>query len=131
MLLDVDFPLDVESLGVAVLTRTPGLHRSVDDNLRLLVQALASRRGKAHSQVPSLPYQVGLYACGVFMCTRVPLLPFSVLTRALSHAPGLLCCGDSTFPGIGLPAVAASGAVAANSLVSPWKHWQMLDSINA
>jgi phytoene dehydrogenase-like protein len=23
---------------------------------------------------------------------------------------GLLCCGDSTFPGIGVPAVAASGA---------------------
>jgi len=43
--------------------------------------------------------------------------------------PGLLCCGDSTFPGIGLPAVAASGAVAANTLVSPLKHWQMLDYI--
>lgn len=42
---------------------------------------------------------------------------------------GLLCCGDSTFPGIGLPAVAASGAVAANSLVSPWKHWALLDEI--
>jgi phytoene dehydrogenase-like protein len=43
--------------------------------------------------------------------------------------PGLLCCGDSTFPGIGLPAVAASGAVAANSLVSPWKHWALLDEL--
>ncbi|MGC1218151.1 MAG: NAD(P)/FAD-dependent oxidoreductase [Phormidesmis sp.] len=31
---------------------------------------------------------------------------------------GLLCCGDSTFPGIGLPAVAASGMIAAHSLVS-------------
>lgn len=30
---------------------------------------------------------------------------------------GLLCCGDSTFPGIGLPAVAASGMIAAHSLI--------------
>jgi len=36
--------------------------------------------------------------------------------------------GDSTFPGIGLPAVAASGAVAANSLVPIWDHWKMLDA---
>lgn len=42
--------------------------------------------------------------------------------------PGLLCCGDSTFPGIGLPAVAASGAVAANSLVPIWDHLRMLES---
>ena len=42
--------------------------------------------------------------------------------------PGLLCCGDSTFPGIGLPAVAASGAVAANSLVPIWDHLKMLES---
>lgn len=42
--------------------------------------------------------------------------------------PGLLCCGDSTFPGIGLPAVAASGAIAANSLVPIWDHLKMLDA---
>ena len=30
--------------------------------------------------------------------------------------PGLLCCGDSIFPGIGLPAVAVSGMIAANTL---------------
>ena len=38
----------------------------------------------------------------------------------------LICCGDSTFPGIGLPAVAASGAIAANTLVSVFDHWQLL-----
>ena len=42
---------------------------------------------------------------------------------------GLLVCGDSTFPGIGVPAVAASGAIAANSLVPVWDHWKMLDRI--
>ncbi len=42
---------------------------------------------------------------------------------------GLLCCGDSTFPGIGIPAVAASGTIAANTLVSVDKHLAMLNSI--
>lgn len=42
---------------------------------------------------------------------------------------GLLCCGDSTFPGIGLPAVAASAFITANTLVSPQKHWQLLEAI--
>ncbi|MDJ0705616.1 MAG: NAD(P)/FAD-dependent oxidoreductase [Leptolyngbyaceae cyanobacterium MO_188.B28] len=40
--------------------------------------------------------------------------------------PGLLCCGDSTFPGIGLPAVAASGMIAANTIVPVQKHLKML-----
>ncbi|ESQ29667.1 hypothetical protein EUTSA_v10023380mg [Eutrema salsugineum] len=41
----------------------------------------------------------------------------------------LLCCGDSTFPGIGVPAVAASGAIVANSLVTVSKHSELLDAI--
>jgi len=39
---------------------------------------------------------------------------------------GLLCCGDSSFPGIGLPAVAASGAIVANSIASVEQHLQLL-----
>eukprot|EP00897_Mesotaenium_endlicherianum_P006473 jgi/Mesen1/5854/ME000298S05133 len=46
-----------------------------------------------------------------------------------SPIPGLYCCGDSTFPGIGVPAVAASGVVAANTLAPVWDHWKMLDAI--
>lgn len=42
---------------------------------------------------------------------------------------GLLCCGDSTFPGIGLPAVAASGMIAANTLAPISKHLAMLQDI--
>lgn len=42
---------------------------------------------------------------------------------------GLLCCGDSTFPGIGLPAVAASGMITANTLASVNDHLQMLREI--
>ena len=41
----------------------------------------------------------------------------------------LLCCGDSTFPGIGLPAVAASGIIAANTLAPVSKHLAMLEKI--
>ncbi len=43
---------------------------------------------------------------------------------------GLLCCGDSTFPGIGIPAVAASGTIAANTIAPIHKHLEILASIN-
>ncbi|OBQ34920.1 MAG: hypothetical protein AN487_16940 [Anabaena sp. CRKS33] len=39
---------------------------------------------------------------------------------------GLLCCGDSTFPGIGLPAVAASGMIVANTIAPVQKHLQYI-----
>ena len=42
---------------------------------------------------------------------------------------GLLCCGDSTFPGIGIPAVAASGAIAANTIAPLDRHLDMLRSV--
>jgi phytoene dehydrogenase-like protein len=40
--------------------------------------------------------------------------------------PGLMRCGDSTAPGIGVPAAAASGIIAANTLAPLRKHWQLL-----
>eukprot|EP01036_Dinobryon_divergens_P022163 gene22163-30400_t len=43
--------------------------------------------------------------------------------------PGLWAVGDFTFPGIGVPAAAASGAIAANSIMSVWKHVELLDRI--
>ena len=43
--------------------------------------------------------------------------------------PGLFMCGDSVFPGIGVPAVAASGANAASSTVSVAEHLKMLDRL--
>ncbi len=52
-----------------------------------------------------------------------------VFPGATTPLPGLLCCGDSTFPGIGLPAVAASGAIAANTLAPVHKHLAMLRDI--
>lgn len=35
---------------------------------------------------------------------------------------GLYLCGDSIYPGIGVPAVALSGAIAANTMIKPIKH---------
>ncbi|QLE59460.1 NAD(P)/FAD-dependent oxidoreductase [Nostoc sp. TCL26-01] len=55
-------------------------------------------------------------ASGLFPGHRTPL-------------PGLFCCGDSTFPGIGLPAVAASGMIVANTLASVSQHLAMLEEI--
>jgi carotene isomerase len=42
---------------------------------------------------------------------------------------GLLCCGDSTFPGIGLPAVAASGMAAANTIATVQQHLELLNDV--
>lgn len=42
---------------------------------------------------------------------------------------GLFCCSDSTFPGIGLPAVAASGLITANTLTPVKQHRKMLKRI--
>jgi phytoene dehydrogenase-like protein len=42
---------------------------------------------------------------------------------------GLFCCGDSTFPGIGLPAVAASGMITANTLASVSQHLKLLEAL--
>lgn len=53
---------------------------------------------------------------GLFPNSRTPLT-------------GLWCCGDSTFPGIGLPAVAASGMITANTLSPVHKHLEMLREV--
>ena len=45
-----------------------------------------------------------------------------------TEVKGLLRCGDSVFPGIGVPAVAVSGINAANSIAPVWKHLFMLKS---
>ncbi|UBF26909.1 NAD(P)/FAD-dependent oxidoreductase [Kovacikia minuta CCNUW1] len=42
---------------------------------------------------------------------------------------GLLSCGDSTFPGIGVPAVAASGMIAANTLASVSQHRGLITDV--
>jgi len=48
--------------------------------------------------------------------------------------PGLTMCGDATFPGIGVPAVAGSGLIAANTVLGLQalpKHLRLLDRLDA
>merc|ERR1712157_24181 len=44
---------------------------------------------------------------------------------------GLLACGDTCFPGIGLPGVAASGTIAANTLVDVHKQLELMKKMRA
>jgi phytoene dehydrogenase-like protein len=57
-----------------------------------------------------------------------PALAAGVATFPSAKTPvqGLLCCGDYTFPGIGLPAVAASGMIAAHAIAPLSKQQAML-----
>ena len=48
---------------------------------------------------------------------------------AYSKVDGLLLCGDSTFPGIGVPAVASSGAQCATALLSVWEQLELHEKI--
>lgn len=48
------------------------------------------------------------------------------LPGSTTDITGLLACGDTTFPGIGLPGVAASGTVAANTLVEVGKQQRLI-----
>lgn len=58
------------------------------------------------------------------------LLKINKLPQPISPLKNIYCCGDSTFPGIGTPAVAASSMWLANSLVPIWNHWNMLNYID-
>ena len=50
---------------------------------------------------------------------------------AKTPVAGLLHCGDSTFPGIGVPSAAGSGMNAANTLVSPLKQLALMGELDA
>lgn len=48
---------------------------------------------------------------------------------AATGVDGLYRVGDYAFPGVGVPAVAASGAVAASTIAGLGKHWQLLNEL--
>jgi len=51
------------------------------------------------------------------------------LSKATTNIKGLLACGDTTFPGIGLPGVAASGTIAANTLVTVHEQTALMNEL--
>ena len=60
---------------------------------------------------------------GLLKFTPIPF-PFPNLKTPVD---GLLRCGDSCFPGIGTPSAAASGVIAANTIVNVDQHIAMLE----
>lgn len=56
------------------------------------------------------------------------VLPFP-FPNLKTPVDGLLRCGDSCFPGIGTPSAAASGIIAANTMVKVDKHIDMLKEL--
>ena len=55
----------------------------------------------------------------------------STVSFAKTTIPGLLHCGDSCFPGIGVPSAAASGMNAANTLVAPWEQQRLMAELDS
>jgi phytoene dehydrogenase-like protein len=53
------------------------------------------------------------------------------LPGSTTNIKGLLVCGDTTFPGIGLPAVAASGTIAANTLTTVKAQNKLMNDLKA
>jgi len=47
----------------------------------------------------------------------------SMISTPVTPLKSLYLAGDSVFPGIGIPAVALSGAIAANTMINPLKHF--------
>jgi len=45
--------------------------------------------------------------------------------------PNMMLAGDGVFPGIGIPAVALSGASAANGMVNVIEQWRCLDELKS
>ena len=73
--------------------------------------------GMAWAAGTSAPY------AGLLKFTPIPF-PFPNLKTPVD---GLLRCGDSCFPGIGTPSAAASGVIAANTIVNVDQHIAMLE----
>lgn len=57
------------------------------------------------------------------------LLAMDTMPKPVQPLPGMWCCGDSTFPGVGTPAAAASGMFVANSVASLADHWRAMDEL--
>ena len=64
--------------------------------------------------------------------TYGPFLP-ATAGQLMGHSTpldGFYVCGDSTFPGIGVPSAAASGMNAANTLVSPLQQLALMNELD-
>eukprot|EP00931_Biecheleriopsis_adriatica_P056455 TRINITY_DN33449_c0_g1_i1.p1 TRINITY_DN33449_c0_g1~~TRINITY_DN33449_c0_g1_i1.p1 ORF type:complete len:615 (-),score=126.59 TRINITY_DN33449_c0_g1_i1:50-1894(-) len=91
-------------------------------------------------QIPDLRDRVVLELVGTPLThrrfLRKPQGTYGLRVKAPEMLPGhktplegFHMCGDSTAPGIGVPAVVMSGHICANNILSVPEHWQILDKI--
>lgn len=121
-----------------------GLSRASDEYKRLKAERAAPLWAALEKVVPNIRSKVVLEMVGSPLTHQrylrrekgsygPPLFLSNGETVPYAKTPieGLLHCGDSTFPGIGVPSAAASGINAANTLVSPWKQLQLMAEMDA
>lgn len=98
---------------------------------RAVERIVPDARDRAHIEMRGTPLTHARFlsvedgSYGPLVSARDGMFPFP----SVEDVNRLLCIGQSTFPGIGVPAVAASGFAAANSLVPVEQHLALLDKI--
>jgi phytoene dehydrogenase-like protein len=106
---------------------------AADDLYRALEKVIPDIRKRVEVEMVATPLtqkrfvrrHEGTYGPGVDM-TRANLYGASLAPGPATGVEGLWAVGDSTYPGIGVPAAAGSGFFTANSIVSVWKNLKML-----
>jgi phytoene dehydrogenase-like protein len=106
---------------------------AADDLYRALEKVIPDIRKRVEVEMVATPLtqkrfvrrHEGTYGPGVDM-TRANLYGASLAPGPATGVDGLWAVGDSTYPGIGVPAAAGSGFFTANSIVSVWKNLKML-----
>jgi len=112
-----NIPYNSNEYKLAKNSSSEFLTRSVARALDISVKELSERTdvqlvGSPHTHARYLQREEGTYGA-TFK---------SMLSGPKTNLKGLYLCGDSVFPGIGVPAVAVSGASAANTMVSITRH---------
>ena len=104
-----------------------------DDLYRALERVIPDIRSRVECELVATPLTQrrfvkkveGTYGPGVDM-TRFNVYGADLPPGPTTGVPNLYATGDSTYPGIGVPAAAGSGFFTANSIVSVWQHVGMV-----
>lgn len=104
-----------------------------DDLYRALERVIPDIRNRVEVEMVATPLTQkrfvrrfeGTYGPGVDM-TRMNAYGANLAPGPATGIDGLWAVGDSTYPGIGVPAAAGSGFFTANSIVSVWKNLRIL-----
>jgi len=120
--------------------KAPGYQELKEEKAEVLWKALecvipdvrerAKRRGSVSLEATPLTHRrYNQRFRGTYGPANAPDKDVWELLGATTKIKGLLACGDTTFPGIGLPGVAASGTIAANTLVSVREQTSLMNEL--